>query len=87
MMATNQYILASMIFLFSSFQLYAGENNTSTAKLKAVDRDWEYFRAVPCQDLDKIVVYSDGEKKLLDKRKNECVQQYKAFIPKSAPMQ
>ena len=84
-MVTNRYILASMFIFLSNSPLYANDDNTSSARLKVVDRDWEYFKTIPCQDLDKIVVYSDAENKLLDRKKNECIQQYKAFIPKSGP--
>lgn len=84
-MVTKRYILASMFIFLSNTQLYANDDNTSAARMKVVDRDWAYFKAIPCENLDKIVVYSDKENKLLDRKKNECIQQYKAFIPKSAP--
>ncbi len=49
--------------------------------MRAVDRDWEYFKSVPCEKLTEIVFHSRSEEKLLAKRKQQCVDQYKAFLP------
>ena len=52
-----------------------------TPKMRPVDRDWDYFKAVPCSELEKIVFHSRSEEMLLAKRKSQCVNKYKAFLP------
>lgn len=51
-------------------------------KMRAIDRDWEYFKAVPCERINKEVFHSRSEELLLAKRKSQCVNRYKAFLPK-----
>lgn len=51
-------------------------------KMRKVDRDWEYFKSVHCDNLDKIVFHSRSEEILLAKRKAQCVDKYKAFLSK-----
>ncbi|MBL4827512.1 MAG: hypothetical protein JKY66_07340 [Spongiibacteraceae bacterium] len=50
-------------------------------RMRPVDRDWSYFKAIPCDELHQIVFHSRTEEILLAKRKSQCVSQYKAFLP------
>tara|TARA_B110000014_G_scaffold69475_1_gene47428 strand:+ start:260 stop:520 length:261 start_codon:yes stop_codon:yes gene_type:complete len=49
--------------------------------MRPVDRDWSYFKSVPCERINDIVFHSRSEEMLLAKRKSQCVNQYKAFLP------
>lgn len=49
--------------------------------MRVVDRDWQYFSQLSCQQLGRIVAHSDVEQLLLAKRQRECVKRYKAFLP------
>lgn len=51
-------------------------------KMRAVDRDWDYFKSIPCDRLAKITFHSRSEEILLAKRKSQCIDKYKAFLPK-----
>lgn len=53
----------------------------SAPKMRTVDRDWEYFKAVPCEQVSQLVFHSDSEEILIAKRKSQCLNQYKAFFP------
>ncbi len=50
--------------------------------MKVVDRDWSYFKSIPCKDIDKVVFHSIEEEALLAKKKNQCMDRYKAFYSK-----
>jgi hypothetical protein len=49
--------------------------------MRAVDREWDYFKAIPCEKVNEIVFHSRTEEKLLARRKQQCVDKYKAFLP------
>ena len=49
--------------------------------VRTVDRDWRFFQSVPCENLSRFAYHSEAEKKLLARRKAQCVERYKAFIP------
>ena len=49
--------------------------------MRAIDRDWQTFSQLSCQQLDEIVAHSAAEQALLAKRKRQCVKQYEAFLP------
>ena len=51
-------------------------------KMRAVDRDWEYFKAVPCKRIKSEVFHSRSEEILIAKRKSQCKNQYNAFFTK-----
>ena len=51
-------------------------------KMRPVDRDWEYFKKVPCERVDKEVFHSRSEEMLLAKRKSQCLKRYDAFFNK-----
>jgi hypothetical protein len=79
-------ILAIFLVLLT-LQTHAVNEKKMSPRMKVVDRDWSYFQDIPCKDIDKIKTYSAHEKKLLEKRKGECLNQYKAFFPKPGPKQ
>lgn len=51
-------------------------------KMRAVDRDWEYFKSVPCERISSEVYHSQPEEILLAKRKSQCMNKYDAFFAK-----
>lgn len=61
--------------------VYASETEKAVAKMRPVDRDWEYFKAIDCADIDKVVFHSRSEEFLLAKRKKQCLERYRAFMP------
>ncbi len=58
-----------------------GGSSKLQPSMRAVDRDWDYFESIPCGQLAKQVFHSASEEKLLAKRKSQCLQRYKAFMP------
>ena len=50
-------------------------------KMRAVDRDWNYFKQIRCEDVERIVFHSRAEELLLAKRKAQCLEKYEAFLP------
>lgn len=50
-------------------------------KMRAVDREWDYFKQVHCDDIGRVVFHSRSEEILLAKRKSQCMSKYKAFLP------
>lgn len=58
---------------------------TAKPTMRPVDRDWQYFKAVPCEEVDKLVFHSRSEEIYVAKRKSQCkkqlMNQYKAFLP------
>ena len=59
----------------------AGQSQSLKPTMRAVDRDWDYFKAVNCEDIAHIVFHSRSEELLLAKRKAQCLDKYKAFLP------
>ena len=59
--------------------LFAEETKVLHPSMKTVDRDWGYFESIPCKDIDKVVYHSPSEERLLAKRKDQCMERYKAF--------
>lgn len=53
----------------------------TAAKMRPVDRDWLYFKSVSCDDINRVVFHSRSEEILLAKRKSQCINKYKAFLP------
>jgi hypothetical protein len=49
--------------------------------MRVVDRDWSYFKTVPCDRLSELTAHSRSEEILIAKRKNQCLNKYKAFLP------
>lgn len=72
------------LLLFYSTITLADINESATAKIITADRDWAYFKAIPCTQLKFLAVTSNNEKALLAKRKFECqkiaTDKYKAFF-------
>lgn len=51
-------------------------------QMRAIDRNWSYFKSVPCDRVDKEVFHSRSEEILLAQRKSQCIDAYKAFLSK-----
>ena len=49
-------------------------------KMRPMDRDWDFFKNIPCDSLSNMVSYSQAEDILLAKRKSQCTDKYKAFF-------
>lgn len=49
--------------------------------MRPVDRDWSFFAALPCGRLDSTPVHSAAEKQLLERRRRQCLDRYRAFLP------
>lgn len=77
-------LLLSICF-FAVAEQRENANQSSILKLKpkmrTVDRKWDYFKSVSCNDINQIVFHSNEEKRLLKKRKNQCLEKYRAFLP------
>jgi hypothetical protein len=52
-----------------------------TPTMRVVERDWQYFKTVPCSQVNSLVAHSRSEELLLARRKQQCVDRYKAFMP------
>lgn len=80
-MIIKWYFFALLLFVSLA---YAGEPEVIklSPKVMLIDRDWDYFKSVPCARLTEIKVHSPQEQKLLDRRKVACLQHYKAFMSK-----
>ena len=48
---------------------------------REVDREWSYFAQLPCNGLDSVKARSNGEQHLLERRRQQCLDRYKAFYP------
>jgi hypothetical protein len=77
-------------FVFISVAVLSDEKPLNTSKGKAevikpamrpMDRDWQYFSEQSCDEINKFVGHSTKEKKLIIKRKKQCMDKYKAFLP------
>jgi hypothetical protein len=44
-----------------------------------VDRDWAFFADLPCQELQRLRVYSQAEHRLLKRRQQQCLDTIRAF--------
>lgn len=73
-------VVMGLVLLLSA-PAYANQVEKSVAKMRPVDRDWEYFKTVDCADIDKIVFHSRSEEFLVAKRKKQCLERYRAFMP------
>ena len=51
-------------------------------KMRPVDRSWEYFKKVPCEEVKHLVFHSRSEEILVAKRKSQCTNKYDAFFSK-----
>ena len=69
-------VVTSLVF---SHCLFAEDTEVLQPRMKTVDRDWTYFESIPCKDIGKEVYHSPSEERLLAKRKDQCMDQYKAF--------
>lgn len=49
-------------------------------KMRPIDRDWSYFKTIPCERIKKEVFHSRSEELLLAQRKSQCINKYKAFL-------
>lgn len=84
----NKYnYLAVMLLLLSPLLLATEQLKTIKLKvdspeLRAVDRDWDYFKTIACNGLDQLIAHSQVEKNLINKRKSQCTNQYDAFFTK-----
>ena len=71
--------------LFSTAEQHENPNDSNIVKLKpkmrTVDRQWDFFKFVSCNDLNQIVFHSNEERRLLKKRKKQCLEKYRAFLP------
>lgn len=67
------------IALIFSHDLFADHQVALHPSIKPVDRDWSYFKSIPCKDIEKVVFHSSEEERLLAKRKKQCMDRYKAF--------
>jgi hypothetical protein len=69
-------VIATLVF---SHCLLAEDTKTLQPTMKTIDRDWAYFESIPCKDIEKVAYHSPFEEKLLAKRKEQCMERYKAF--------
>lgn len=74
-------ILVSMVSVLLAAPAYANDIEQGVAKMRPVDRDWEYFKTIDCADIEKIVFHSRSEEFLVAKRKKQCLERYRAFMP------
>jgi hypothetical protein len=74
--------LSCVVSLWCAAQSADDNRYDQSPKMRPVDRDWDYFKAIACDDLAKVVFHSRSEEILLAKRKAQCVDKYKAFLPK-----
>jgi hypothetical protein len=51
-------------------------------KMREMDRDWDYFKTVPCAEIDTLKFHSRSEEMMIAKRKGQCLDRYKAFFSK-----
>ena len=58
------------------------EEEQPQPKMRVVDRDWSYFQSFPCEKVHTLVHHSRSEEILIAKRKSQCMNRYKAFLPK-----
>ena len=78
------YLLLSILV---SVPVFSQQPSSSEAleplepKMRAVDRDWNYFKQIRCEDIERIVFHSRSEELLLAKRKALCLKKYEAFLP------
>ncbi len=59
----------------------SAETELRQPKMRPVDRDWAYFKSISCNDISRVVFHSRSEEMLLAKRKSQCLNKYKAFLP------
>ena len=68
-------------FTAQSDELPAQQRQALEPTMRPVDRDWSYFKSVSCEDIEKLVSHSRSEQILLAKRKKQCLDKYRAFLP------
>ncbi|WP_339668053.1 hypothetical protein [Dasania marina] len=77
--------IVSLALCFVINASWAQQPNEATEfqpKMRVIDRDWQYFKSVPCERIDKEIFHSRSEELLLVQRKSQCINRYKAFLPK-----
>ena len=83
----NKHYYWPFIFIFLSSVLFANQAPTiklgpKQPKLQPIDRDWGYFKSVPCDQVDHLVSHSQTEKTFVERRKKQCTHQFDAFFSK-----
>lgn len=75
-------LLLSPIIALASEPLKTIKLTNDSPKMRAVDRDREYFNSIPCDAIVHIKGHSDSEQALINQRKNACAKKYDAFFSK-----
>ena len=52
-------------------------------KIELQDRDRDYYQNIDCRHLADADALTEREKDLLAERKNQCLEHYRAFAPRS----
>ncbi len=60
-----------------------GDTVKLSPKVQVVDRDWDFFQGLPCTRLSGVEPQSEREQALLERRRQQCLQQYRSFAPRS----
>ena len=86
-MKVYRFLVVFSGFLFTSVALAVDlgtlpDNADPKAKMRVVDRDWQYFKTIPCKDVPKLKFHSRSEEMLIAKRKSQCLKQFDAFFSK-----
>ncbi|ARN75866.1 hypothetical protein [Oceanicoccus sagamiensis] len=74
-----RWLFVTLLFTSNCFAI--DKQDEPKPSMRVVDRDWSYFKSIPCEQVNKLVFHSRSEEILLAKRKRQCVEQYKAFLP------
>lgn len=60
----------------------AGDSTPVSPQMRAEERDDAYYSRIACQDLQQVPAESDAEVKAKQRRSKQCLDQYRAFLPR-----
>lgn len=83
------YVVSSLIGLLFATALRASDDQGELPVVKLspsvrdISHDESAFQQIPCRELGSVVAKDEGERHLLNKRKKTCLEQFRAFAPRS----
>lgn len=82
-------VVSSLIALLFSPALVASDAGGElpvvklSPEVRELPRDARYFQSIPCRELHSVEARSEEEQRHLDTRKDACLDQFRAFAPRS----
>lgn len=76
-------IIASLLLALGAAASAEQETVVLKPQMRVTDRQWDFFSRIPCERLHEVEAQSEAEAGLLEKRRRQCLEQYRSFAPRS----